>query len=130
MRTVLACEGANGSSWRESVLNSFSIRRSDRSTRSDRSERSVHVARTTRTLRTIRTVRTISYGQLRKQAFGTALIGFDLRAQRVDILELPFVTQPQHEPEAHVPSVQVAAVSHHERLDRRLRRVAEGRTHA
>src|SRR5436190_9681565 len=120
MRTVLSCDGANSSSRRVSVLKRRSITRLDRSDRSKRSDRAKRSDRSDRSDRS-RSDRSQndsndpndtndpngSYGELREKSLGAAAVRFDLRAQRVDILELPFVPEPLHEAESQRPPVQI-----------------------
>src|SRR5947209_4291513 len=105
MRTVPSCDGVNGSSARDRVLKRRSISRSDRSTRSR------------------------SYRKLGEESFGPALVGFDLRAEGVDVFEFALVAEAQYEPEPHAVSVEVGVIPEDMGFDRGLRRIAERRPH-
>ena len=52
-----------------------------------------------------------------EQMLGAPLVGFDLRPQRVHVVEPALVAQPLHERQPHAPAVQVARVSQQMRLD-------------
>src|SRR5205085_4652078 len=64
-----------------------------------------------------------------EETFGAPLIGLDLRAQRIDVLEAALVAQPQHEAEAHALAIEVAVVAEQVRFDGWLR-FAERRSQA
>jgi hypothetical protein len=69
------------------------------------------------------------YTEIRlKRWSAPAPVRFDLRAQRIHVVEPPFVAQPLNERQTHTLSVQIAGVSQQVRLDRRFVSLKVGRT--